>query len=73
MMAYLVTSTILIELGHAMRKTQQDARQRGELLRTTLESIGDAVITTDVAGRVTSMNPVAETLVGCTEREGQGQ
>jgi PAS domain-containing protein len=30
----------------------------------TLLSIGDAVVTTDIEGRVTSMNAVAETLTG---------
>jgi len=35
-----------------------------ELLRVTLESIGDAVITTDAQGRVQSLNPVAARLTG---------
>jgi PAS domain S-box-containing protein len=38
-----------------------DARER---LRVTLSSIGDGVIVTDVDGRITSLNPVAEELTG---------
>lgn len=37
-----------------------------ERLRTTLNSIGDAVITTDLRGRVSGLNPVAEALTGWT-------
>jgi PAS domain S-box-containing protein len=36
-------------------------------------SIGDAVITTDLQGRVTSVNSVAEFLTGWTQDEAQGQ
>ncbi|HEX6791597.1 MAG TPA: PAS domain S-box protein [Candidatus Krumholzibacteria bacterium] len=38
--------------------------QEHELLSTTLASIGDAVITTDAVGRVTYINPVAESVLG---------
>ena len=43
-----------------------------EWCRVTLASIGDAVITTDTAGRVTFLNPVAETLTGWNQQEAQG-
>jgi len=40
-----------------------------ELLRVTLTSIGDGVITTDRHGRVTLINPVAQALTGWTQQE----
>lgn len=40
-----------------------------ELLQVTLNSIGDAVITTDVEGKVTALNPVAASLTGWTISE----
>lgn len=51
-----------------------DSDDRGrEWLRTTLYSIGDAVITTDAQGRVREMNPVAESLTGWTEADAAGR
>ncbi|MGD8389681.1 MAG: PAS domain S-box protein, partial [Desulfobacteraceae bacterium] len=38
-----------------------------------LQSIGDAVITTDVHGRITLMNPVAERLTGWRAEEAEGK
>jgi PAS domain S-box-containing protein len=42
-------------------------------LSVTLRSIGDAVITTDPAGRVTLLNPVAQALTGWSEAGAIGQ
>lgn len=53
------------------KQTERELEQQRERLHTTLESIGDAVIVTDVEGRVTSMNPVARELTGWGE-EGIG-
>ncbi len=44
-----------------------------ERLRVTLQSIGDAVICTDAANRVTFMNPVAEKLTGVSGSEALGK
>ena len=44
-----------------------------DLLHTTLTSIGDAVVATDEAGKVTFMNGVAEALTGWTQAQAQGQ
>ncbi len=57
----------------ARRETERELARERELLRITLASIGDAVISTDAAGRVTFLNAVAETLTGWTQAEAVGQ
>src|SRR4029077_20307300 len=71
--AYLFTSALIIVIGEAMRHAQQRAGQRGELLRVTLGSIGDAVITTDIQGRVNYLTTVAERLTGWSTDEALGK
>ncbi|MDB6082987.1 MAG: hypothetical protein JWN43_868 [Gammaproteobacteria bacterium] len=44
-----------------------------ERAQVTLNSIGDAVISTDVAGNITYLNPVAESMTGWSPREAYGQ
>jgi diguanylate cyclase len=44
-----------------------------ELLRVTLQSIGDAVITTDGTGQITWLNPVAERMTGWLTAEAKGR
>jgi PAS domain S-box-containing protein len=44
-----------------------------EEFRTTLYSIGDAVITTDTIGRIKQINPEAELLTGWREHEAKGR
>jgi diguanylate cyclase (GGDEF)-like protein/PAS domain S-box-containing protein len=44
-----------------------------ERLRVTLQSIGDAVICTDAANRITFMNPIAEKLTGVAGAEALGK
>jgi len=47
--------------------------QAKERAQVTLQSIGDAVITTDSEARIDYMNPVAESLTGWSAREAEGR
>ncbi|MDP2340318.1 MAG: response regulator [Deltaproteobacteria bacterium] len=52
-----------------IRRLAEAALERKQWLHTTLQSIGDAVIAVDAAGRVVFMNAVAEAMTGWTEHE----
>src|SRR5262249_49945986 len=56
-----------------LREAEQKVREREAWLKTVMSSIGDAVITTDLEGRVTSINPVAQEMVGWAEEEAEGR
>jgi diguanylate cyclase (GGDEF)-like protein/PAS domain S-box-containing protein len=71
-----------VELAEANEKLEQeiDERQRieedlfqeKELAQITLQSIGDAVITTDIEGKIEYYNPIAEQLTGWKVSEVKG-
>lgn len=66
----------LVEEAAARRVAEEHARviqEQQELLRVTLASIGDAVITTDMQSRVTFLNGVAEELTGWSAQDAAGQ
>ncbi|MBN2736745.1 MAG: response regulator [Spirochaetales bacterium] len=58
-----------IEMALYKRKMESYLKKREEMMSTTLNSISDVVITTDEAGLITYMNPVAEKLSGWTQEE----
>jgi PAS domain S-box-containing protein len=72
---------LLISTDYTVRKQMEAERQQANLalreseekLSVTLNSIGDAVIATDAAARVTLMNPVAEHLTGWTRAQAAGR
>jgi PAS domain S-box-containing protein len=55
------------------RDVERKLRDQAEWFSVILSSIGDAVITTDTAGRVTYLNSVAEQLTGWNLTEATGQ
>lgn len=67
------TKTVAIIEDISERKAFETAlSNREQNLSVTLQSIGDAVITTDIVGKITNMNYVAEELTGykCEEAVG---
>ncbi len=62
----------LVLVISGLKRTQKDLSRQRDLLRVTLNSIGDAVIATDVKGQITYMNPAAQKLTGYHEQNVRG-
>src|SRR5450830_1218953 len=56
-----------------LQQANQTLRESEEKFAVTLHSIGDAVIATDAAARVTLLNPLAERLTGWTQAQASGR
>jgi PAS domain S-box-containing protein len=61
------------ETHKQLQRTNVTLQISEEKLAVTLNSIGDAVITTDAEGRVALLNPLAEKLIGWTQAEAAGR
>jgi len=73
LLAFIALSAVTILTGLAQReRLYREAAASAEFLAVTLNSIGDAVIATDAAARITLINPVAQELTGWTEQEALG-
>ncbi|MCW1912979.1 PAS domain S-box protein [Luteolibacter sp. GHJ8] len=70
---FAVAITFVIVSGESMRRHRALADARKNLLHTTLQSIGDGVITTDPKGTVTDLNKVASALTGWSLTEAVGR
>ena len=58
---------------HDFKEAQEALRASEQRWATTLQSIGDAVISTDAAGNIEFMNDVAQSLTGWTFAEAKGR
>ena len=67
-LAYYIVSAMAVRDLHA-----NQLQEREEWFRTTLTSLGDAVIATDHRGCVTFLNPVAEHLMGISLAQAHGK
>jgi diguanylate cyclase (GGDEF)-like protein/PAS domain S-box-containing protein len=56
-----------------LRELANQLAEQHEMLRVTLQSIGDAVITTDAQSQVTWLNPAAERMTGWLSGEALGR
>lgn len=55
------------------KKSELALKESEQNLKTTLNSIGDAVIATDIEGHIVSMNPVAMSLTGWDYNDAKGK
>ncbi|MBN1699821.1 MAG: response regulator [Spirochaetales bacterium] len=62
-----------IEMALYKQKIESFLKDREEFLAVTLRSISDAVITTDLKGYITFLNPFAENITGWSQDEAMGK
>ncbi|EEF60620.1 multi-sensor signal transduction histidine kinase [Pedosphaera parvula Ellin514] len=63
----------LLQARASLEERTKELAQQRECFQVALSSIGDAVITADTEGKVTFLNPVAETMTGWKSSEATGQ
>jgi len=77
----LILATITIRKGTRQRErliedlqnSEDEAKKARDLLQTTIASIGDGVISTDTAGKVVILNPIAQLLTGWPQEQAEGK
>ena len=73
LVAYLLTCTLVVGLVEMARRGHTADRDAYAAWRVALRNVGEAVVTADAHGNVTSMNPVAELFTGWRETDAMGQ
>jgi diguanylate cyclase (GGDEF)-like protein/PAS domain S-box-containing protein len=68
-----VRSLAVVQDVTLRRRAERELVEQHELMRVTLQSIGDAVITADASGLVSWLNPVAERMTGWLASEAVGR
>lgn len=56
-----------------LQNSRDEAQKHEEIFRLTIQSIGDAVLTTDKSGNVQMLNPAAEQLIGLRTEDVKGK
>jgi len=59
--------------GEQLAESETDLRRLRNLHERTVESLTSGLVTTDLAGRITSFNPEAERISGCAVEEAIGE
>lgn len=78
-LAYLIKPFVSSDLRAALEialfrhRVSRIAEQRGRWLDAVVRSMGDAVVTVDLLGRVTLLNPAAEQLTGWSQSDALGK
>src|SRR6266850_407729 len=70
---FMIGAVFVSSLTLGRRQAERAALDAERQLTITLKSIGDAVITTDAAGRITFMNAIAQSLTGWLQHEAHGR
>ena len=69
----LAAGTLVSVMTELLQRSGRKAEANDRLRAVTLASIGDGVVTTDVLGRVTFLNPAAASLTGWATQEAEGR
>jgi diguanylate cyclase (GGDEF)-like protein/PAS domain S-box-containing protein len=67
---YTLTRALRHIIGH--KKVEEVLLSENERAHVTLNAIGDGVISTDICGKVTFLNPVAESMTGWSRQDALG-